>query len=154
MDFGQFGSHRTNSDGLQTICRPCHAKYQRKWRANNPLREQAIVARYRHEHREEINLQRRRKQRERKEDVIDHLGGECACCHENRVMFLAVDHINGGGNRHLQEIGSGALYITVQREGYDSTKYRVLCHNCNNALGSYGFCPHDLRLEIPMKVAL
>lgn len=77
-------------------------------------------------------------------DVISHYGGKCACCGEPTLEFLAIDHINGGGNKHRQEINRKgmAFYRWLRMNDYPSG-YRVLCHNCNCARGYYGYCPHE-----------
>jgi hypothetical protein len=33
------------------------------------------------------------------------------------------------------------LYLWLKRNNYP-TGFRVLCHNCNLAIGFYGYCPH------------
>lgn len=73
-----------------------------------------------------------------------HYGGNppcCACCKEERLEFLAIDHINGGGNRHRKEINRN-LHTWLYRNNYPPG-FRVLCHNCNFARGAYGYCPHE-----------
>lgn len=75
------------------------------------------------------------------EDVIQHYGGKCACCGEAAREFLTIDHIGGGGGVHRRSV-RGHVYKAIQREGYPST-YRVLCMNCNFALGIHGHCPHE-----------
>lgn len=77
-------------------------------------------------------------------EAIDHYGGKCACCKENRREFLAIDHIGGGGEKHRKQLGmrGGAnFYQWLRTRGYPPG-FRVLCHNCNHALGAYGYCPH------------
>ena len=52
------------------------------------------------------------------ESRIDNMaygGYKCTCCGETEPKFLSIDH----------------------------TGYQILCHNCNMALGSYGYCPHS-----------
>lgn len=76
--------------------------------------------------------------------VLEAYGGEfprCACCGEERTEFLAVDHINGGGVKHLKEI-NGNLYLWLRKNNYPRG-FRLLCHNCNFSLGAYGHCPHN-----------
>lgn len=83
--------------------------------------------------------------------VMQHYSGktipECACCGEYKYEFLAIDHINGGGGEHRKELGKGnkggnRVFIDLHKKGYP-LGYRVLCHNCNSALGFYGYCPHN-----------
>ncbi len=72
--------------------------------------------------------------------ALDHYGGCCACCGEDRDYFLAMDHIDGGGNKHRKKIGfrslSGWLFENNWPEGF-----QVLCHNCNTAKYRFGVCP-------------
>lgn len=91
-------------------------------------------------------------------DALYAYGGEnptCSCpgCTENRLPFLCIDHINGGGNKQRQELtqnqkstrdgkmnpGGGVFYRWLRTNSYPAG-YRVLCHNCNTAR-SNGPCP-------------
>ncbi len=77
-------------------------------------------------------------------DALQHYGMKCACCGESRYEFLTIDHINGGGRKHNAEIGQGHLYRWLKKNNYPEG-FRVLCHNCNQSLGLYGYCPHQKR---------
>lgn len=61
-------------------------------------------------------------------------GGQCECCEEENPAFLSKDHIHGGGT-FLRRKGEKTVY---PQKGI-----RLLCHNCNKALGHFGYCPHD-----------
>jgi hypothetical protein len=78
--------------------------------------------------------------------VLSHYGGDppmCACCGERRFEFLAIDHIGGGGNKHRKKVGAESnLAYWLTRNGLPNG-FRVLCHNCNMAIGFYGYCPHN-----------
>lgn len=63
----------------------------------------------------------------------------CACCGETILEFLSLDHIHGGGNKHKREVRH--VYIWIVRHNFPEG-FRVLCHNCNQSLGAYGYCPH------------
>lgn len=78
-----------------------------------------------------------------REEVITHYGVVCACCDENKIGFLTIDHTNGGGNKHRKELkASGTnLYRWLKDQNYPEG-FRVLCFNCNCAIGIYGKCPH------------
>src|SRR5262245_17032688 len=39
-----------------------------------------------------------------RQEVLDHYGGCCACCGETQLEFLSLDHKNGGGCKHRNEI--------------------------------------------------
>jgi len=83
----------------------------------------------------------------RKMVILRHYGGEhpeCACCGEGGVVFLALDHIDGGGNTHRKEIkskGGHTFYLWIVNNNFPKG-FRVLCHNCNMAIGILGYCPH------------
>ena len=72
-------------------------------------------------------------------------GAKCACCGESHQEFLSIDHINGGGAAHRKEIGwvSGNIYGWLKRNNFPAG-FRVLCLNCNFALGHVGYCPHQV----------
>jgi len=85
--------------------------------------------------------------------VLEHYSSgnpECACCGESRYEFLCLDHTNGGGNKQRRELGmmqAGQVFHRwIVRNNFPAG-YRVLCHNCNMALGFYGACPHDRERE-------
>lgn len=73
----------------------------------------------------------------------------CKCCGETTYEFLAIDHINGGGNKHRRDTtnkcGSYNMYCWLKRNNYPEG-FQVLCHNCNLAKGFYGVCPHQKSL--------
>ena len=78
--------------------------------------------------------------------VLEHYGGKnlaCACCGETRIEFLTIDHINGSGAKHIKEIGGASYFYRWLIKNNFPKGFRVLCHNCNSALGLYGYCPHE-----------
>lgn len=69
---------------------------------------------------------------------------QCPGCEEKHIEFLTIDHINGGGKQHRKEIGiqgGKEFCVWLKRNEYPSG-FRVLCFNCNSAIGAYGYCPH------------
>lgn len=95
------------------------------------------------EWRSERNKLRRDRINRLKAEVMVIYGGICECCGESNLEFLCIDHVNGGGNKHRDEIGKGNLYQWLKKMGYPEG-FRVLCHNCNFSMGAYGYCPHQL----------
>jgi len=84
----------------------------------------------------------RLRNRKLKAEVISAYGGKCVCCGEILLEFLTMDHENGGGNKHIQSVGgAGKFYHWLRKKKYP-TGFRVLCFNCNSAIGFYGYCPH------------
>lgn len=93
--------------------------------------------------------------------VLKHYGGDppvCACCGEHRIEFLAIDHVNGDGAEHRrqlkQQVGGQSICRWL-RDNRFPAGFRVLCSNCNTAIGAYGMCPHEterLGLDPPFRV--
>lgn len=84
--------------------------------------------------------------RNRRIDTIKKLGGKCECCGEERLEFLAIDHIDGLVKRTRNESGD-ALVLKVKKSNFSKEQYRVLCHNCNSSIGFYGYCPHKTKKD-------
>lgn len=77
--------------------------------------------------------------------VVEHYTGgknACQCCAEDTFEFLSVDHINGGGKAHRNEIGKSEIYRWIIRNNFPPG-FQILCFNCNLAKGFFGKCPHE-----------
>ena len=115
----------------------------KKWYETNKEKAKEISRASYQKRREEAKLQMNKRYKELRNIVLNHYGGVCDCCGESNYEFLALDHINGGGGKHAKEVGGGSKMIRwIIKNNYPPI-FRVLCHNCNMALGSYGFCPHE-----------
>lgn len=116
-------------------------EYKKAWRKVNADRVKASQQRYREKHGEAMQQRRF----ELRVEVLSYYSGgtpSCACCGECTIEFLAIDHINGGGAADRRAgRSSGNLYRRLKNQGFPNC-FRVLCHNCNSALGFYGYCPH------------
>lgn len=108
-------------------CGECRKKYLQKYRKKKEVRQR-----------------RKDRYKEIREEVIKGYGGKCECCGEDTMEFLAVDHRNGGGRKERKTTSIYQILRKIQEEDYPND-YRVLCHNCNSALGFYGYCPHQKR---------
>lgn len=75
--------------------------------------------------------------------VLTAYGNKCNCpgCEVTEPHFLALDHVDGGGKKHREKFGTIGIYMDVIRRGFPS-EFQLLCHNCNQAKGYYGECPH------------
>lgn len=74
----------------------------------------------------------------------------CQCCGETELRFLCIDHIGprGIGNAQRKTVPGGIrMYRWLKRNGYPKG-YRVLCQNCNSAIGHFGSCPHQRDLRV------
>jgi len=79
----------------------------------------------------------------------------CNCCGENfHPYFLALDHIAGkkqmDSEPELVKIGySSKMKVNQLQKWIVDNNYpkgfQILCHNCNQAKGFYGKCPHEMK---------
>lgn len=69
-------------------------------------------------------------------------GRRCFCCAENRLAFLTIDHIEGGGTKHRKEGKIPNIYLWLIQNHFPRG-FQVACFNCN--LGrrlNEDICPH------------
>lgn len=65
---------------------------------------------------------------------------KCRCCKEDNPVFLCIDHIDGGGHKHIKEVGD--LYRWLVKNNFPKG-FQVLCYNCNRGKWiNGGSCPH------------
>ena len=67
----------------------------------------------------------------------------CKCCGVVGFWFMAIDHINGGGNKERRRYNPKKYYENIVKKGYPK-KYQVLCFNCNWAKYTRTKCVHEL----------
>lgn len=118
----------------------------KEWRANNPDKVRAQHRRNREKHKAHLTLWNRDYKRRIRLLVLAHYSGgfmACSCCGEGTIEFLTIDHIAGGGRQHREQSGAHSICLWLKARGFPPG-YRVLCMNCNHALGRYGFCPHKI----------
>ena len=125
----QFMQRSTARKQPDSHCRACKREIHDAWAAVNKDKISST--------------DRTRRMRERRA-VFQKYGLECACCREDRIEFLAIDHLHGGGGEHRRSLGikGSSFYRWLIDQGFPPG-YRTLCHNCNMALGFYGYCPHQ-----------
>ena len=124
-------------------CKECNNEASRQWK-----RSISKEHRRRHYQTQKDKDYFNKRNRKIRLGVLEHYGGVCICCGENRMEFLALDHINNDGAEH-KKIHNGMLAKWLRSHGLPEG-IQVLCHNCNMSLGFYGFCPH--RPEITREV--
>ena len=106
-------------------CDGCRKKYLQEYRVRESTRERVKTRHHK-----------------LREQAFAGYGGKCECCGESRFEFLAIDHVNGGGRKERETLSTGQIARKVINEGFPP-EYRVLCHNCNQSIGWYGYCPHQ-----------
>ena len=92
------------------------------------------------------NKARREQNFKNRKFVIQHYSNKtnkCACCGEEEMYFLTIDHIEGRAKWGHEGYTSGKLYRFLIKNDYPKG-FQVLCMNCNLAKGIYGKCPHEI----------
>jgi hypothetical protein len=156
-----FGVDSRCANGLKRRCKLCESEYQKQHRKKNKKAYASRSKRWRETHAEQRTATARAyREKMRTEAFQAYSPGEikCSChgCDSKEPKFLGIDHINGGGRKHREEIrkskrgGGLGIYSWLRQQGYPPG-YRVLCHNCNMAVGLYGKCPHEHGLMVRSK---
>ena len=129
---------------------------QKKYTENNPnktkewknLNKEKVIEhakRGREKNKKKVNEYSRNYFRNLRMQCLQHYGGEkpsCVCCGESKIEFLALDHKNGGGNKH-RILVKGNISQWIKKNNFPDV-FQILCHNCNMAKGFYGECPHTV----------
>jgi hypothetical protein len=60
---------------------------------------------------------------------------------------LCLDHKAGDGATHRKSLKKheGSNISKWSRQNDYPDLFRVLCHNCNQSLGKYGYCPQNIK---------
>lgn len=141
----EFGFNAARKDGRQVYCLECMRSYNKTKR--NRERENAYLRNKRQNDpewaardREYHNAWARKVRNEVLEAYSD---GKvcCSCCGEDNDVFLAVDHINGGGSEEKRQRKGAKIYGWLRSRKFPPG-YQVLCHNCNYAKHILGACVH------------
>lgn len=79
------------------------------------------------------------KKRKIRERIFAHYGTSCACC--GTADNLTIDHINGDGKQHREEIGKdgNAFYVWLINNGFPGG-FQVLCRPCNASKNDGDHC--------------
>lgn len=129
LDYWHRGAN--SPDGLSYCCKECNKERARRYTQTSPN--------WKARHNKDA---RNYKQKVKFETLAHYSGGTpfCKCCGVNNLVFLTIDHINGGGNQHRKSIPGRNLTQWLRQNKYPEG-YQVLCFNCNFAK-SRGVCPH------------
>lgn len=109
------------------------------------LGENAYRRQWHAKHRDADNERSRARHYRWRRELIEAYGGQCVCCGEKQLAFLAIDHSRRDGTEDRKRTGSGGSFVAaVRAAGYPQDRgYRVLCHNCNVATMHGRTCPHE-----------
>ena len=81
-------------------------------------------------------------------NIIEGYGGKWELCGKDNLHYLTIDHIDGINTEEEKKFRSGeALYRKLRDENYPKDNYRLLCYNCNCALGFNRITEEDVILQ-------
>ncbi len=82
-------------------------------------------------------------------ETITAYGGKCVFCGESLPEFLTIDHINGGDNKHRQEVGNGHRFrLWLKQQDWPKGEYRLLCACCNCSDKRNGWAERKAQEEV------
>lgn len=127
-------------------CKPCLRDRGRFLRGKNPDPSRKAALKYYWKNRSEQMGRNKRYEEMVKDSVFNNYGGYiCSCCGEKEIVFLTIDHIDGGGTKHRKKVGGGGkfTYRWIYKNNFPKG-FRVLCYNCNSGRArNNGICPHE-----------
>ena len=155
--------------GYRSDCKDCVKDRSAAYQAANPEKHRANVATWAASNPEKIstskaawaaaNPERARARHDAwaarvRVRVFNHYGTICACC--RTTERLTIDHINGGGRQHREELGYHggiAFYAWLIKQKFPEG-YQTLCHSCNNSKHTSEHCRlHGAKLVFQETVA-
>ena len=128
-------------------CLNCQKDYHKLYRKYNPQKygekQRLYFKKWILENKEIYFLKQKLYFRKLRKETLDKYGGKCICCGEKKFEFLAFDHKNNDGGKFRKSVGAGTTTVQWIIKNNYPTLFQILCHNCNQAKGYYGSCPHQ-----------
>lgn len=147
----RFYKKANGKEGYTARCKDCVSIYQKSDSARANTKRYQGSEKYRaylksvHNSQKYI-LKRREHNKQIRITTLNAYGNACQCCGESTYEFLSIDHMNNDGSAHRKEVGN-KICRWLRKNNYPEG-FQILCHNCNQAKGLYGTCPH---LRLPCK---
>ena len=128
---------------IMAMTREERNKQRSDWHKKNRDKNLESMRKYYHATSKKQSEQAKKRNELLKKEVHAQYGSVCKCCGISETIFLTVDHIEGGGNKHRTIVGSGTrFYVWLKKNGWPKG-FQILCFNCNFAKHIKGFCPHN-----------
>jgi len=133
---------------------PEKTQYMREWLKTDKgekykERQREYSRRYREKNKKKVNAKQKENYDKVRFEVLCHYSTDppkCACCGEDKLYFLSIDHIKGNGSEHRRKIdpkkkmgGNGFVYWLKKNKFPKG--YQILCYNCNFAKRQNKVCP-------------
>ena len=124
--------YQNNKEKMKEYMKKYGEKYRKKPENKERIRKYFKKYRKKPENKERIRKYGEKYREERGIKVISHYSNgsmKCKKCGLSKLGGLSIDHIKGGGNKHLKEIGKGNLYGWLIKNNYPKG-FQVLCMSC------------------------
>ena len=132
-DFPTGHKHRWKGDQWGRYCRECNNVIGLDYYRRNPESARKTARKIRLTNRTAL---------------LNHYGTVCACCGEAEPMFLCIDHVHGGGNKHRKTLPKGDGFYKWLVKNNFPPGFQTLCVNCNwGKFRNGGICPHQTKKE-------
>lgn len=134
--FEEFTKSKATKSGLDAKCLVCNKEHVIKWKSEQDPKQEKLRR----------NVVSKKWVEKLKFEVMSHYG-PCYCCGENRLVFLTIDHVDGGGLKHKKELNvvGYRFYVWLRDNNYpEDVKLRSACMNCNFATRFGSICPHKM----------
>jgi len=137
LPLSAFSPDGRKRSGVRAWCRECSSAASRRWREANPEKYQ----KQNHEGQRCLTAAA-------SAAVFAHYGHACACC--GSTERLTIDHINGDGKRHREEIraNNGPSFHRWLIKNNFPSGFQTLCLLCNRSKGDGPACRIDHSLPI------
>jgi len=131
----------TPNSSVQKFCHDCKIGNRKEWLRNRD-HERSLTPEGKAAHRV---LSKAYDERTKLAAFETYGGTKCACCGEDNVRFLTIDHVRSDGAEHKRQTNgrSRKIYRWLKANHYPDG-FQVLCYNCNcgRAMNG-GTCPHE-----------
>ena len=131
-DLSEFHKNKNLPGGRASWCKLCVSEYNEQYKLAYPEKEEAR------------KLAGKRQRKDCKAKVFAHYGSCCACCGEDNMMFLTVDHVDNDGAEHRRTMTHGStISVWLVKHNFPEG-FQILCYNCScGRAHNGGVCPHQ-----------
>ncbi len=148
----QFNKDNQASNGIRSNCRQCEVFIRKEQYLKNRVKRIADSKKWRSANKQKANDYLLSWRNKNKQAFLDKYGNKCVCCGETEYIFLTLDHINGGGNKHRKELKLNATRMYQYAvKNYNPKQFQILCMNCQYGTRFGKICPHQSRKQLTTK---
>ena len=144
-EFSEFHRKKASADGFQSACKQCVRSYRSSYYLKNKAHERESNRLWKQAHPDYIEwfrtdagrMARKKNRTKARARVIAWFGGKCVYCNSTDTDALELDHVNGDGKQHREElfgVQKGCdMYQYLVANDMDTGGYelQLLCSDCH-----------------------